>query len=131
VPVAVLLEKLEPPEMVRYELDIDIAPPLRVAVLLEKVEPPEMVRIEPDIEIAPPFPAVAVLVEKLAPPEMVRIELDIDIAPPVPAVLVENVATPSMRSSALASRKIAPPLVAEFLLKVRFEAVKDTVEAKA
>jgi hypothetical protein len=65
--------------------------------LLEKLAPPEMVRIELDIVIAPPEP-VAVLVEKLAPlPEMVRIELDIDIAPPFPlAVLVENVATPSM-----------------------------------
>jgi hypothetical protein len=47
---------------------------------------------------------VAVLLEKVAPPEMVRYELDIDIA---------------------------PPDVAEFWVKIRFEPVKDTVEPKA
>jgi hypothetical protein len=51
----VLLEKLEPPEMVRIELDIDIAPPFSVAVLVEKFVPlPEMVRDDLYIEIAPP-----------------------------------------------------------------------------
>jgi hypothetical protein len=44
------------------------------------------------------------LLEKLAPPEMIRIELFIDIAPPV---------------------------VAEFWVKVTDEPVKDTVEPKA
>jgi hypothetical protein len=54
--VTVLLEKIEPlPAMVRFALDIDIAPPLKVAVLLEKFEPlPEMVRLDLYIDIAPP-----------------------------------------------------------------------------
>jgi hypothetical protein len=57
--------------------------------LLEKVEPPEMVRIELDIDIAPPVPAV--LLEKLELPEMVRYELDIDIAPPEAAEFLVKV----------------------------------------
>jgi hypothetical protein len=75
-----------------------------VAVLLEKLEPPKMVRIELDIDIAPPVP-VAVLVEKFVPlPEMVRDDLYIEIA---------------------------PPEAAKFLVKIRFEPVKDTVDPKA
>jgi hypothetical protein len=53
-----------------------------VAVLLEKMEPPEMMMIELVIAIATPVP-LAVLVEKFVPiPEMVRDDLYIEIAPP-------------------------------------------------
>jgi hypothetical protein len=46
---------MEPPEMMRIELDIDIAPPVPLAVLVEKFVPlPEMVRDDLYIEIAPP-----------------------------------------------------------------------------
>jgi hypothetical protein len=48
VPAAVLLEKLEPPpEMVRYELDIEIAPPLAAEFWVKSRFEPVRDTVEP------------------------------------------------------------------------------------
>jgi hypothetical protein len=79
LPAAVLVEKLAPPEMVKIELDIDIAPPLPAAVLFEKLElPPKMVKLEPVIFKAP----LVLLPKRLRVLSKRTIELDISIAVP-------------------------------------------------